>query len=502
MENWKIQQLEAKPDNTTEAKTDDMETEEQPLTQPRGETFVDELTEEVIIPKSINGIMASKEPEDHFQPVVYLNSNNTVAPFLHPQPNISNRKSLHKGFGGRQQVVKGYEWIEMGVRRQQLGIHTEEEERMREFAVTNERRVSWNHRVQGGPHLNHSVAVDPFRFNTYGPYAVLPGGYPDVDYPTDEDTSLQPPNQQTVSTEGSEFLRKSAEGATWTKRDLDSQPLNQDTRRNFSHSQSGDMEASPEVWAFSRNLKSPGLRRRRPVSTHQVPLTQRSRQVIQGSGPAWSASFSNSEYNQSFKRNSVPPGHGSDSHRVLKLGSLKPNQGMFWNMHDRLSPDPQTLSEPEQPDFNFYNKRPKMKTQRSASIPNIIIEGGHGLHLHSSSLYTLPQERDTQFAISGHNPNGYLSPLEGLLERAKGRGRDRDGLMRDRNLRMTNLKYRYPPPSPSFSNTSSPSPSDGDRDTEWEEEVELMRHRAPTVSKGWKEQLVDGDDDERRHRSV
>ncbi|KAG8009973.1 hypothetical protein GBF38_014091 [Nibea albiflora] len=63
---------------------------------------------------------------------------------------------------------------------------------------------------------------------------------------------------------------------------------------------------------------------------------------------------------------------------------------------------------------------------------------------------------------------------------------------------MANLKSRYHPPSPSFSTTPSPSPSDGDRDTEWDEEVELMRHRALTVSRGWKEQLVDGDEDERR----
>uniref|UniRef100_A0A3Q4BLF2 DH domain-containing protein n=1 Tax=Mola mola TaxID=94237 RepID=A0A3Q4BLF2_MOLML len=64
------------------------------------------------------------------------------------------------------------------------------------------------------------------------------------------------------------------------------------------------------------------------------------------------------------------------------------------------------------------------------------------------------------------------------------------------------LDRTYLPPSPSFSTTPSPSLSDGDRDTEWEEEVELMRHRALTVSEGWKEQLVDGDDDDKRNRCV
>ncbi|KAM9353490.1 LOW QUALITY PROTEIN: uncharacterized protein plekhg6 [Symphorus nematophorus] len=505
LEIWRIQQLEAKP--VTEAKTDDMETEENLLTPLGRESFVDEVTDEFIAHQSINGMLSSKEAGVQYDPRRDVASNNTVIPFLHSQPNNNNRTIVRKGFADQQKGVQGHEWIEMGVRRQQIGIYKQGEERMGESLMTKERGVSWSQRVQSAPnlnHFNHSIAADPLRYNTAGPHALLLGGYPDVDYPMDEDSSSQPPHQPTVSREGPEFLRKQAEGGIPTRRDLDSQSVNQDKRRNSSYSQSGDMKTSSEAWGFSKDLWSPGLRRRRPVSTHQAPLMQMSREFFQGSGQAWSDTFSNSdsERNPSFKRNSVPSGQSSDSHRVLKLGSLKPNQGMFWNMHDRVSPDPQTLSEPELPDLNLYNKRPKIKTQRSASIPNIVIEGGHGLRLHSSSLYTLPQ--DTQVPISGFNPNGHPSPLEGLLERAKERGRDRDGLKRDRYLKTNNLRPRYPPPSPSFSTTPSPSPSpsDGDRDTEWEEEVELLRHRALTVSKGWKEQLVDGDDDEKRNSVI
>ncbi|XP_051261963.1 uncharacterized protein plekhg6 isoform X2 [Dicentrarchus labrax] len=493
LEIWKVQQLEAKP--VTEVSTDDMETEEQPLieSRSRGETFVDELTEASISPQSINGMLASKEAEEQYQPPDDVVSSHAIVPFLHPEYNNNNLKVVRKGFTGRQQAAKGYEWIELGVRGQQVGIYTEEKGKTVESQMTKEQRSNWNHRVQSAPNLDsftHSNAA-PLRYNTTGPNSLLFGGYPDIDYPMDEDNTSQSPYQPTISREGPELERAPGEGGLSARRDSDSQSVNQHISRNSSYSQSEDNETSPEAWGFSKNLKSPGLRRRRPVSTPQGPSTQDSNK--------FSFSNSDSNYNLNIKRNSLPTGQSSDSHRVLKLGSLKQNQGMFWNIHDRVSPDPQTLSESELPDVNFYDKRPKLKTQRSASIPNIIIEGGHGLRMHSSSLYTLPKAKDTQFPISGHNPNGHPSPLEGLLEKANERVRDRDGLKRDRNLKTANLKSRYPP-SPSFSTTPSPSPSDGDRDTEWEEAVELMRHRAPTVSEGWKEQLVDGDGDEDEKR--
>lgn len=461
LENWKIQQLETKP--VTEAKTDDMATGEQLLMQSGGETIVDELEEECLIPRSINGMPPSKEAEE--RPPDEVASYKTVVSLFHSQPQNSNCKVLDKGFAGWQQAVKGYEWIEMGVRRQEIGIHTEEEEKMVARVMTKERRVAWNHGVQSAPildHFNHCIAADPLRYNTTGPYALLLGEYPDVDYPMNDDSSSQP-----VS----------------------------------SYSQFSDMETSPEAWSL-KNLKSPGLRRRRPISTHQGPSAQTSQQFFQDSGPTWSASFSNSDsyYNPNTNRSSVSSVHSSDSRRVLKLGSLKPNQEMSWNMHAEFPLDPQTLSEPELSDLNFDGKWPKIKTQRSVSIPNI--EGGHELRLHSRSLYTLPQEKETQVPISQHNPNGHPSPLEGLLERAKERVRERGGLKRDRCVTSATLRSKYPPPSPSFSITPSPSTSDGDRDTEWEEEVELMRHRALTVSKGWKEQLVDEDEDEKRDRLV
>ncbi|KAM8734935.1 uncharacterized protein plekhg6 isoform 3-T3 [Acanthopagrus schlegelii] len=488
LENYRIQQLEAKP--VTEAKTDDMETEEQPLTQSGEETFVDEFTKEFIIPQSVNGMMASYKAEEPNPPD---DATNTVIPFINSYSNDIDHKLVRKSFTGQQQAISGYESIEMEVRRQQIGIYTEEEAETLRFK---ERYVTWSHR-QSAPNLDHfarSTVTHPLRYNTTGPHVFLLDGYPDVDYPIDEDSSSQPSNQPTISRQGPELVRAPEEGGIPSRRGSDSQSVNQDTRRNSMNSLSADMVTSQEAWGFSKNLRSPRLRRRRPVSTNQGPGT---RHFFQSSGQGSSPSNSGSDDNTNIKRNSLPSGQSSNSHRVLKLGSLKPNQGMFWNREDRDSPDPQTMSESELPDLNFYNKRPKMKTQRSASNPNIIIEGDHRLRLHANSLQTIPQAKDARFNISGQNPNGHTSPLEGLLERVNGRARDRD-----KNLKTTNLRSRYHSPSPSFSTTPSPPPSDGDRDTEWEEEVALMRRRALTVSGGWKEQLVDGEEDEKRDSVV
>ncbi|XP_058503764.1 uncharacterized protein plekhg6 [Solea solea] len=484
LENWKIQ-LETKP--VKEAPTDHMETKEH---------FDDGLSEDLNMPPSLNGTVASKNAEAQYQTADDVIANSELA-FWQAQPSDSKYKSVLKSVHGQQQAFKEYEWIEMGVRGYGVENYAMEDEQIVESHMMKEQSMAFNQSTQWTPNLdlfNPSTAEDP-RSNTIGrPNNFLPVGLPDVDYPTDEDSTLTFSYQPTLPKEergGPQFQRVPGEGGLLRKGH--SQSVNEDIRRRSSHS--ADMKASSEVWGVSKDLKTPRLQRRRPVSVHQGLFTQTSRQY--GSAQTWTAasnssSNSDSDYNLKNKRNSVPSGQNTDSLRVLKLGSLKPNQGMFGYMHDRDTSDPVTFSESELPNLNLQNK---MKTQRSASIPNIMIEGGHGLRLHSSSLYTLPQEQDIPFPNPGHCP----SRLEGLLERAKVRVRDRDGLNPGRNVKKTNSRP-YPPPSPSFSNTPSPSPSEGDRDTEWEEEeVELMRHRALTVSQGWKEQLVDGDEHESRN---
>ncbi|KAM3613823.1 uncharacterized protein V6R79_005508 [Siganus canaliculatus] len=488
LENWKVQQLEAKTD--VKAKSDNTDTEEQPLTQSGRQTFLDELNEEFIIPQSMNEAMASKVALEQYQQPDEVSANNNFVSHWQSHQNDKNQKPVHKSLAVSQQRVRSYEWIEMGVRRQQIGILAEEDEKMRDSVATREETFPWKHRdqrVKSAPNLGHLTHT--LRYNTTGSHAPLIEGYPDVDYPMNEDSSSQP---TAMSKEYPELLTAREEEARSLKTDSDSQSESQDRRRSFSYSLSEDMDMPPEPWSFSKDLKSPGVRRRRPNSSHQGSSGQTSPQFFPGSGPAWSASLGGSNGNTN-KRNSVPSSQSSEHLRVLKLSSLKPSPGMYWNMHDRVSPDPQTLSEPELPEPIFCDKRPKMKTQRSASIPNIIIEGSHGLHQYSNSLYTLPQPMNTQFLTTGHDPNRCSSPLEGFLEKAKEKVKDQDGFKRNRNLKWTNLRFRYPP--------SSPSLSDGDRDAS-EEEVALMRHRALSVSKGWREQLVDGDENDKRYSVI
>lgn len=214
----------------------------------------------------------------------------------------------------------------------------------------------------------------------------------------------------------------------------------------------------------------------KPYSSAKPPL--------QKAAHSWSVSnhsSSNSDSDSSgpAKRNSLPS--DKSPYRVLTLNSLRPNQGMFWTMKDEA----QTFSEPELPDLTLQNKRAKLKTQRSASIPNIVL-----------------QERSHQSRTGSVSSGPPPSPLQGLLNRA----RERDSI--SLRLRDTSVRMRPKvPPSPSVSTTPSPapsdvdrepSPSDAERESEWEEEVELLRHRVLSVSQGWREQLVDGDDDDPR----
>ncbi|XP_026173225.1 pleckstrin homology domain-containing family G member 5 isoform X2 [Mastacembelus armatus] len=442
LENWKIQQQVDKP--VQEAKLDDLETEEQPLIQSGEEASVDDAGEFLI----------HQEQWQASEDVA------TGLPFWYSHSNDMSPKPMHKKFSHRQNAVRGYEWIEMGVREDQVWRQMVKEEEIIKSQMTEEQRETFIDRVHSAPNLGNLIpntSAASLRYSTPGPPIFLPGGLPDVDYPTDEDS--------------------------------DSQFMNQDTRRNSSYSQSGDMEGITKAWGFHRNLKSPGLQRKRIVGAHQGQSVQNPKHFLQGSKGTWAASSNyDTNYNFNNKRNSAPSGQSSDSHRVFTLGSLKSNQNRFWNIHGRVSPDAQTLSESELPDPNCYNRH-KKQSHRRASIPNIIFEREHDRRLPPTSLYTLPQEQDPPFPSSGPSLNGHPSPLHGLLERAKERVRERDVIKRDKNGKITNMKSGYPP-SPSFSTTPS--------DTELEK-LELLRGG---VRKEWNEQLVDGDEDELRNSVV
>lgn len=75
--------------------------------------------------------------------------------------------------------------------------------------------------------------------------------------------------------------------------------------------------------------------------------------------------------------------------------------------------------------------------------------------------------------------------------------RRKDGGRREGKGKSPTFRTWALPSSPSFSTTPSQSPSEGDRETEWEE-VALVRRLAPSVSQGWIEERVDGDEEEQK----
>lgn len=457
IENYcRVQQLSAK--RPAEGLGDDTDTEEQGV-----ERFVDKLSEEFVIPPSSNGTLASGAGEEE-EPV---DSASTVVSIFRSQ--AVNSDLLRQSSAGWR-ISRGLEWIEMGVRRQEIGVYREE-------AVQPERSlVAWNQRLQSAPtmqRLGHAAGTEqPERIHLPGAPSLFLDDYPAVDYPMNEDSEPQPVHQAAASRRFSE--EPAGEGGPLTRRDSDSQSM---TTRV---SQSSDTEASPEVWSFSKNLKSPGLRRRRPTSVHQS---------FRNSELPRSASLptSGSDYNLSTDSSSLSSQQSSDSQQLLRLASSKPNRET-----SRDQQGEQFFSEPELPDPSASDRRVSLRQQRRYSNPNVVTGERHEARAHARSLHSFPSNAESQLT-------GLPSRLDGILNRAKVRVRERDGLTADRQLKMAHRRTKYPPPSPSFPTPLSPPPSDVDREAEWVEEVAL-RHRALTVSKGWKEQLVDGDDDDKRDR--
>lgn len=445
-----------------EGASDDTDTEEQGV-----ERFVDKHAEEFLVNQSSNQTFASGAGEE--EPV---DRDSTLVSIFHSH---ANNGELRRESSGGWRFSRGLEWIEMGVRRQDIGVYTEE-------VVQSERSLAaWNHRLEAARTMQRSGHMtgteQPERTNPPSAPSLFFDGYPAIDYPMNEDSDPQPAQQAAVSMGFPE--EPTGAGGTVTRTDSDTQSM---TNRV---SQSSDTEASPEVWSFSKNLKSPGLRRRRPTSAHQGAST---RQSFRGSELPRSASLphSGSDYNLNTDSSSLSSQQSSDSQQLLRLASSKPNREMTCDPQDE-----QFFSESELPDPSASDRRVSLRQQRRFSNPNVATREHHEARAHTRSMHSFPSNAQS----------GLPSRLDGILNRAKVRVRDRDGLTTDKQLKIAHRRMRYLPPTASLSTALSPSPSDVDRETEWVEEVSLMRHRALTVSKGWKEQLVDGDDDDKKDRS-
>lgn len=326
-------------------------------------------------------------------------------------PRVGHRndqiKSAHEGVVGKTDSA-GFKTNE--------GRNRQWEEEEVPFQI-NERRVTWNHGQQASSNSNEITQQDLLVRNGH---SLLPGGHVD---PYDD----------------SQGIRKNS---------LCSQPEDDDG-------------ILTESGRFIRNMKSPRVRRKHPKDLQPSIHPDSSKKAANG---LELPPNTNSNGNQSVKP--------QDSHRVLKLGFLKKNHEALWDVPGkRSSPDPETLSEPEQkPDGNRQTK-PKLKTQRSASIPEI-----SSSHRRSPSP---PPDTDQL----------HPSPLQDLLQRAKEREKDRAlGKRVGKTKERTSLKN-----SPAISASPSPSASEGEREAEGEKSA----GSSMISTHGWREGNVDGSDDEK-----
>lgn len=315
-----------------------------------------------------------------------------------------------------------------------------------------ERRVTWNH----GQQSNEMTQQDLLLRNGH---SLLPGGHV-------EKNGISSQFMPSTSSSNKPLITTSTyrERVEIEKPHLDPYD-SQEIRRNSLCSQPEDDNGFlTESGRFIRNVKSPRLRRRNPNNLQPSIPSDSSKKAANGLELT-----PNTNSNGNQRRASNP------CIKVLKLGSLKNTAEALWNVPEkRLSPDPETLSEPKQTPDENRQTRPKLKTQRSLSIPEI--SSSQSFHRRSLSP---PPGTDNRF---------HPSPLQDLLQRAKEREKGR-GL----GKRVGETKARtFPLQNSPISASPSPSASEGER------EVEGENSAGPSMisAHGWIEGNVDGSEDE------
>ncbi|XP_015226352.1 PREDICTED: pleckstrin homology domain-containing family G member 6 [Cyprinodon variegatus] len=493
LDNVRLHQLESKP--AQDIKNDDMEIEEQPLKPLKQRSLMEELNDK-INKQSFNG----SEEANQNHPSDQLSPNNSGLPPMYPKQGSNTQNSVRKNIPTRQPAFK-QEWIEMGTRKGLARKPLEEDGKIVETRLTNNQSTMWKHRGDlVSKSVNHFTPIETAGQGRYNPPRQprrLIDELPDVDYPTDDETTLQVPHEPIIMSR-QQFVRPPVETQILKRSNSDMQLTTQDTRKNSVSSHIGDAETPPDTAGFPQNLKSPGLRKRRPGSTNQGPPTPTSKQFLQEPTQSLAApsSYLNSDTENSLnpKRNSLPARFNLDPQRGVSPIPQRSTKSKTPNPPLKYSSDIEAFSESELPEMKFQNIKPKFKDFRSSSSPNMLSREGQGPRRPSDSLYTSTKEEERP--SSGYNPNEHTSRVEGVLERAKERAKDKGGIKKDKQANATSPKSRYLRPSSPFYNAPSPTPSEGGNETDVEE-VALIRPRVLTVSAGWKEQLVDGEEDDK-----
>ncbi|XP_063055630.1 pleckstrin homology domain-containing family G member 6 isoform X2 [Engraulis encrasicolus] len=422
-----------------------------------------------------------------------------------------------------------------------------------------ERRVTWGQAQRpitatnpnpqhGSSSRRESLIVE----RPSNPHALLVGGY------TQETSVPRESAAETfaVITEHVEpcvsQLVKSPHGSV--KSNQSEQSEENQPRRDSWFSQSGEEEeeALVEAKRFSRKLKSPRVRRRRPMNQEaDAPPDQQLQQELAAAGPTLKprrANYSSNSDSDSSHRRPGRPGQGSH-HRVLKMSSVKQNRGAFWNVDERngASAELNTFSDPELPQRPLRERSPKLpvKNHRSSSIPAVVIQ--------EAPVWPPAKKPSRPPPSPSPPPSEYQlkdSPLQGILDRAREREKERGAVRKEDTEKKEDLvkkedavrkddsdkkddpdkkdgpvkkdtlvkmddplnnhtlvkgndsikekpaaQWEEAPPSSSHSSSPSPLPSDGDREEDVDEGVQTG-YLQTEMFYGWREGNVDGSDDE------
>ncbi|XP_052003357.1 pleckstrin homology domain-containing family G member 5-like isoform X2 [Xyrauchen texanus] len=318
------------------------------------------------------------------------------------------------------------------------------------FKKITERRVTWNSK-----NITQRDLLVKNQSNI--PQSLLTSGHTEIN-----DTFSQPTPSTSLSNKYQTQYGVIAE--------IDLHLQDEETKRKSLYSQSEEDDGFlTESGMFSRKMKSPRLRRKRPNNSQPSVSPDSSRMDSGEDGSLDFAPKTNSDVNQ--PRDSNPSIKPQDTYRVLKLGSLKNNQSVLWQVPEvRPSPDLQTPFKHEQTDDGNLQTKPKLKGQRWTSIQN------------PSSF--LPDHRLSPSPPPGLDHQLHPSPLQDLLQRAKEREKERGFGKREGKAKGSTFSLQN---SPTLSASPIPSASDGEREVEEEE----SGVRSMIYAWSWREGNVD-----------
>lgn len=313
---------------------------------------------------------------------------------------------------------------------------------------TIERRVTWNHKLQS--HKNSKAFPQQISVetkNSNGPHYLLISGLRE--------------NSALNQSPSSQFLLPSTflPSANSVMQEKSQKPdLRQDSW--------DENESLLESQTFTRILTSPRLRRKRPMNSQPSAPLQGPRRMsaeVESLTPflnTTSIPVSASNESLNIRRPSNTSSKTQD-HLVLKMASVQQNREVLWFVPTERLSESETELMQDTHNRNSNQKMPKLKTQRSESLPEI-----------------------------------KSSPLQGLLNRAKERERERGIAKREeKHLEKTSAQS---------SNTVCPTPSLSTSEGEKEcavEERELFGSRW-YVSHTGMETSVDISDYDRKNRYV